>query len=126
MIDGTILAIIPPIVASILTYIVASKKARVQYAKVVADMQSKAVEVVSAQEEKMRQEIWAELASVRDENQSLREELASLKEKLQSSYDLSDSLREEIKSLKSALEATTRELDISKQRIVELENKKPD
>lgn len=123
MIDTALLSIIPPIVAAILTYVVASKRARIQYAKVIVDMQSKAVEVVSAQEEKMRKEIWAELSVVRAENKSLRDELLDLRAKLQTSHELADIMREEIKSLRSALEMTREEANRSKKRIIELENK---
>ena len=121
MIDTAIIAIIPPVVAAILTYVVANKRARIQYAKVIADMQSRAVELVAAQEEKMRKEIWDELALVRSENKALRDDLSTLKEKLQTAHDLSDILREEVKSLRSALDVTSKELDRSKLRIVELE-----
>ena len=122
MIDLAALSVIPPIIAAILTYIVANKRARIQYAKIVSDMQSKAVEIVSAQEEKMRKEIWNELSVVRSENKALREEMLDLKTKLQVAHELTDIMREEITSLKSALELTKEEAGRSKKRIIELEN----
>jgi len=75
MIDGAILSIIPPLVAAVLTYIVSNKKARMQHAKVLADVQNQAIEQVRLAEEKMRSEIWAELDKVRQENADLRDEL---------------------------------------------------
>lgn len=122
MIDTALIGIIPPIVAAILTYVVASKRARLQYAKTISDIQSKAVEVVAAQEEKMRKEIWAELDKIRTENQKLREDLATLKERLQNANDLADTLREEVRALKSSLDVTTKDLVRSNARIKELEN----
>lgn len=123
MIDGAILSIIPPIVAAVLTYIVSNKKARIQNAKALADVQNQAIEQVRLAEEKMRSEIWTELAKVRQENADLREEMKqqgqeiyNLKKQLDAATNLRVTLTEQVHSLEHLV-------DTYKNRIVELENK---
>lgn len=114
--DASILHIIPPIVAAILTYIVANKKARIQHAQLLADMQTKAIETVSQAEEKMRKEIWAELQKVREDNVSMKEEMEDMRNQLIASRSLSETLKQEIVSL-------NHQLEIYKKRVSELEKK---
>ena len=123
MLDSTLINIIPPIVATILTYVISSKKARIEQAKIVATIQTNAIEQVRLAEEKMRLEIWAELQKVRDENASLREEINqqrneidTLKHELEISSNLKTTLIEQIDTLKNLV-------DTYKHRIIELENK---
>jgi len=122
MIDGAILSVIPPLVASVLTYIVSNKKARIQHAKVLADVQSQAIEQVQLAEEKMRAEIWIELEKVREENASLRAdmrlqgtEIYNLKKQLDAASQLRLTLTDQVHSLENLV-------GTYKERIVELEN----
>jgi uncharacterized protein (DUF3084 family) len=121
MIDGAILSIIPPLVAAVLTYIVSSKKSRIQNAKVLADVQHQAIEQVRLAEEKMRSEIWAELDKVRQENDDLRDELrrqakelSDVRKQLDSASQLRVTLTEQVHTLESLV-------GTYKNRIVELE-----
>lgn len=108
MIDATILAVIPPIVASVLTYIVSNKRSRLQHAKLLADMQSKAIEQVQESEEKMRAEIWQELKNVREENDELKKEMQSqrlqildLRQQLEISSEMRLKLIEQVHALET-------------------------
>jgi CII-binding regulator of phage lambda lysogenization HflD len=124
IIDSTLLTIIPPIVAAVLTYIVSNKKSRIEQAKVLADVQSHAIEQVRQAEEKMRAEIWAELEKVRRENNESKEQIRhqglrilDLERQLEASAKLRMTLGEQVSELE-------RLVDTYKNRIVELENKK--
>ncbi len=123
MIDGAILSIIPPLAAAILTYVVANKKARIEQAKILTDIQIQAIEQVRIAEEKMRSEMWAELKKVSEENLEVREEMKqqrleihNLKEQLELSGHLRITLTEQVKTLEHLVETY-------KNRIVELEGK---
>lgn len=123
MLDATILSIIPPLVAAVLTYIVSTKKARIEHAKVLADMQNKAIEQVRSAEEKMRKEIWAELDKVREENSTLREELkqqglqiSNLEKQLEAATQLRITLTQQVSTLEGLV-------GTYKNRIIELENR---
>lgn len=123
MLDATILSIIPPLVAAVLTYIVSTKKARIEHAKVLADMQNKAIEQVRSAEEKMRREIWAELDKVREENSTLREELkqqglqiSNLEKQLEAATQLRITLTQQVSTLEGLV-------GTYKNRIIELENR---
>jgi chromosome segregation ATPase len=121
MIDGAILGIFPPIVAAVLTYLVANKRARLAHAKLLSDMQSSAIEQITLSEEKMRREIWAELANVKKENESLREEISSQREEidlLKQKLNASEGL---VSTLTSQVGALTSLVNTYKNRIVELE-----
>lgn len=111
MIDGAILSIFPPLVAAVLTYLIANKRARLAHAKLLADMQSSAIEQVTLAEEKMRKEIWAELAIVRQENAVLRkeiseqrEEMDNLKDQLGNSENLVTTLTKQVTALSGLVE----------------------
>ncbi len=123
MIDGAIISIIPPLIAAILTYIVASKRARIQYARLMSEMQTHAIEQVRLSEEKMRAEIWVELEKVRQENAELKEEMKAqkheigdLKKQLDAATNLRITLTDQVHSLERLVETY-------KTRIVELERK---
>jgi chromosome segregation ATPase len=123
IIDSTILTVIPPLVAAVLTYIVSNKKSRIEQAKVLADVQSHAIEQVRQAEEKMRAEIWAELEKVRQENTELRGQMKQqglrildLERQLDSSSQLRITLTEQVRELE-------RLVGTYKTRIVELERK---
>jgi peptidoglycan hydrolase CwlO-like protein len=124
MIDGTILSIIPPLIAAVLTYLIANKRARLAHAKLFADMQASAIEQVSNSEEKMRKELWIELDKLRAENQELRkqidgqrESIDQLEEKLKTSENLVTTLTNQVGTL-------TGLVNTYKNRIIELENQK--
>ena len=99
MIDGTILNLFPPLIAAVLTYIVSSKKSRIQNAKALADIQTQAIQQVASAEERMRNEIWNELKVVREENKNLKEEMEHLRQQLESSNKLRISLSYQLETL---------------------------
>lgn len=110
MIDATILTVIPPIIAAVFTYIISNKRSRLLHAKLLADMQTKAIEQVQLSEEKMRSEIWQELKNVREENDELRKEMQSqrlqiidLRQQLEISSEMRLKLIEQIHALESQL-----------------------
>jgi len=110
MIDATILTVIPPIVASVLTYIVSNKRSRLLHAKLLAAMQSEAIEQVRLSEEKMRAEVWQELKNVREENDELKKEMQSqrleimdLRQQLEISSEMRLKLIEQIHALEIQL-----------------------
>lgn len=104
MFDSVFLTIIPPIIASVLAYLVANKRAKIQYANTVAGIQYKAIQIVSEAEKKLRDEIRSELVKVREENEKLRDEILTLKHRLETSNELITTLRAEIVSLKSLVD----------------------
>ena len=127
MIDGAILATIPPVLAAILTYIVSVKRNRIQQAKLFADMQARAIEQVTRAEERMRKEIWDELQSVRVKNEKLSQELSELRRK----YSVNEeALKEQISLLQSTVDtykdqvsSLQHTLEAYKKRVVELEKR---
>jgi len=123
MIDGAILSIIPPLVAAVLTYIVSNKKARMQHAKVLADVQTQAIEQVRLAEEKMRSEIWAELDKVRQENADLREELRNQAKELSDVRRQLDSANQSRVLLTEQVSTLEKLVNTYKNRITELEQK---
>lgn len=123
MIDGTILSVIPPILVAILTYIVANKRARFVQAKLLADMQSHAIEQIRITEEKMRSEVWNELQKVREENAGLKKEMkdqwleiSNLKDQLDDSAEIRAKLITQVHELEKLV-------DTYRNRIMELERK---
>lgn len=113
MIDySNILTIIPPIVTSILTWIVASKKSRVSYLKLITDVQVKALDVVSKSEEKMREEIRKDLELVKKENEQLRNEIDDLKKQIEKRTILISDLEKEITSLKATIAIYEKQISI--------------
>lgn len=114
VIDPTLLNIIPPVAASILAFLVATKRAKIQYANTISNIQYKAIEIVSAAEQKMRSEIREELNHVRVENEKLREDLRLLYRKLEDSEELIRTLRAEILSLRSLVDTYKEQINAMK------------
>lgn len=103
MIDGTILTIIPPILASVLTYAVAMKRAKLVQLKTISEIQAKAIELVQKAEEEMRNELRKEIGRIREENEELRKKIQILEDQRNASDQLSNTLKEEVKTLRDAL-----------------------
>ena len=117
MIDGAvIIKIIPPLVTTLVGYVVASKRSRIHSAKILSDMQVQAIEQISKAEEKMRAEIWKELQLVRDKNDSLEREITILRNNLNASNNIAEALKSEVSALRGLV-------DTYKQKIAELEKK---
>lgn len=116
MIDGNILiTIIPPIFAALIAYAIARIKSsaneRIQRAKIEAEVDGRAMEMVRSIMEEMRAELKAEIAILRDENKSLKEaatsnkeEIENLRKRLRESSELQDAMKIEIASLKSTIQ----------------------
>jgi hypothetical protein len=103
MIDGTILTIVPPIVASVLAYMVATKRSRLLQLKTISEIQSKAIELVQKAEEQMRIELRKDIERIREENETLKKKVAQLETQRDASDALTNALKQEIASLKEAL-----------------------
>jgi len=122
MIDGNILiTIAPPIFAALIAYAIARIKSnaneRIQKAKIDAEVDFRAMEMVKAIVEEMRAELKAEIAQLREENKYLkatasanREEIESLQRRLRESSELQDAMKIEIASLKSTIQWYERRL----------------
>lgn len=122
MIDGNILiTIIPPIFAAIIAYAIARIKSnaneRIQKAKIDAEVDTRAMDMVKGIMEEMKTELKAEIASLREENKVLqeksrqnREEIDTLQRKLRESSELQDAMKIEIASLKKTIEWYERRL----------------
>lgn len=104
MIDGTILTIIPPIIASVLTYIVAAKRSKINQLKAIAEIQNKAIELVQNAEEKMRLELRQDIDKLRGENDSLRKKIDMLETQRTESDRLTNTLKLEITTLKDSID----------------------
>lgn len=102
MVDGT-LTIIPPIIASILTYVVAMKRAKLIQIKTIAEIQAKAIELVQKAEEQMRSELRKDIERIREENETLKRKVEILETQRNESDRLSNTLKEEIHTLREAL-----------------------
>lgn len=122
MIDGNILiTIVPPIFAALIAYAIARIKSnaneRIQQAKIEAEVDSKAMEMVRGIVDEMRVELKAEIASLRSENRELkstvdsnRGEIDALQRRLRESSELQDAMKIEIASLKSTIQWYERRL----------------
>ncbi len=122
MIDGNILiTIVPPIFAALIAYAIARIKSnaheRIQKAKIEAEVDSRAMEMVRSIVDEMRTELKSEIASLRAENRSLqelakhnREEIETLQRRLRESFELQDAMKIEIASLKSTIQWYERRL----------------
>lgn len=124
MIDPTIVSVVPAAIAAVGAWFISNKKSRIQYARLLSEMQSKAIEQIRLAEEKMRSEIWKELEKVREENNSLKTEMITLrsqfedqKKQIVASENLCAVLSRQVTSLESLVETY-------KQRIIELEKVK--
>lgn len=113
--DGNFLiTIVPPIFAAIIAYAIARIKSnaneRIQRAKIEAELDGKAMEMVRTIVEEMRIELKAEIASLREENKELkqaasnnREEIDLLRKRLRESSELQDAMKVEIASLRATI-----------------------
>ena len=116
MIDGNILiTIVPPIFAALIAYAIARIKSatneRIQKAKIEAEVDNKAMELVKSVVEEMRAELKADIAVLREENKSLREvaktnqyEIENLRRRLAESSELQDAMKIEIASLQKTIQ----------------------
>jgi predicted RNase H-like nuclease (RuvC/YqgF family) len=122
MIDGNILiTIVPPIFAALIAYAIARIKSnaneRIQRAKIEAEVDGKAMEMVKNVMEEMRRELKAEISLLREENKALRitaesnrDELENLRGRLRESAELQDAMKIEIASLKNTIQWYERRL----------------
>lgn len=111
---SVIVTIVPPILTAVFAYLVARKRniisERINKAKVDADVQSQALNIVRGVMNDMRDEFRREIESLRAENVKLkaevnenRNQIANLQEQLTASDVLVESLRSEISILKKTL-----------------------
>jgi len=114
MIDQTTLTIIPPIVASILGYILAMKRSKITQIKTITEIQTKAIELVQKAEEQMRSELRTDINRIRDENESLRKRIEVLDAQRNASDTLSTTLKEEIHKLRETLDHYKKIIDDNK------------
>lgn len=126
MIDGNLLTIIlPPLFAAVVAYAIAKVKSnahvRIQQAKLEAEIDSKAMEMVKNIVDTMKNEMKEEIQNLKKDNESLhiainnsKEEIESLRQRLRASSELQDAMKQEIISLKNTIqwyETKLRELD---------------
>lgn len=105
MIDGiTLITIIPPIVASLFTFIVAIRKSRTLHIKTISEIQSSAIEIVQRAEEQMRLELRKDIDALKTENISLKEKVQDLEDQKKDNDNLINTLRSEIATLKGAID----------------------
>jgi len=122
MIDGNILiTIVPPVFAALIAYAIARIKSnaneRIQRAKIDADVDNRAMEMVKGIMEEMRAELKAEISALRNENKLLqetskhnRDEIETLQRRLRESSELQDAMKIEIASLKNTIQWYERRL----------------
>ena len=125
MIDGNILiTIVPPLFAALIAYAIARIKSnaseRIQRAKIEAEVDGKAMEMVRGIVDEMRIELKAEIAALRSDNKILqevgkqnRDEIEALRRRLHESAQLQDAMKLEIASLKSTIQWYERRLNES-------------
>jgi len=109
----TFLTILPPVVASLFAYAIATKKAKITYAKNTAEIQLKTFELINSSQEKMREEMKLELDSFKEKNDSMKEEIFILKKIIESN-------KNEIEILKGQLKNSNDVIDALKSRIKEM------
>lgn len=115
MLDVNVLiTILPPIFAAIFAYLIARKRnatsERVNRAKIDADVQTQALQIVKGVMEDMRDEFKREIDALRNENKALKQQidenqsrLKGLQQQLVASDELVETLRSEISALKKTL-----------------------
>ena len=120
--DANLINIIPPIIAALFAYLIARKRSIIAdkhaKAKLDADIQTQALNIVSGVMSEMKQEFRREIESLRTENNQLKlkiEEAESRIDTLRSQLDASDklisALRSEINTLQSTINFYEKELD---------------
>ena len=122
---SVLITIVPPIFAAVIAYAIAKVKTeasiRIQKAKIEAEINHKAMEMVRGVVDDMRIELKAEIQALKKENEQLKEEMLRSKEeievlrtRLRDSAELQDAMHTEITSLKSTIqwyEKRLREVD---------------
>jgi transposase-like protein len=115
MIDGNVfITIVPPVFAALIAYGIARIKSnaneRIQRAKIEAEVDGKAMEMVRTVMAEMKTELKSEIAQLREENKGLRqtvdanrEEIETLRKRLRESTEIQDAFKIEIASLKSTI-----------------------
>lgn len=109
-----IVTIVPPVVTAVFAYLVARKKnlvmERINRAKVDADVQTQALNLVRGVMNDMRDDFHREIMSLKVENEKLKAEIEDNKSRVQSlekqliaSDELIETLRSEISTLKKTL-----------------------
>lgn len=78
MIEGSLLTIIPPVVASVLTYIVANKRSKLNQIKIITDIQTRAIEMVQQSGEQLRLELKKEIDRINTNNLDLTKRIELL------------------------------------------------
>jgi len=111
---NVILTILPPVLSAVFAYLIARKRntisERVNRAKVDADVQIQALQIVRGVMTDMRDEFKQEIENLRNENKTLKREieentsrLTILQKQLVASDELVETLRSEISTLKKTL-----------------------
>ena len=111
---NVILTILPPVLSAVFAYLIARKRntisERVNRAKVDADVQIQALQIVRGVMTDMRDEFKQEIENLRNENKTLKQEieentsrLTLLQKQLLASDELVETLRSEISTLKKTL-----------------------
>ena len=117
-----VITIVPPIVTGIFAYLIARKKnavaERINRAKVDADIQTEALNIVRQVMNDMRADFNREMTVMKDENHKLRLEiednktrLQSLQEQLLASDELIETLKSELSILKKTLSMYESEIE---------------
>jgi len=116
MFDGNILiTIIPPIFAALIAYAIAKintgAKERIQRAKIEAEADHKAMQMVKAVMEDVRTELKNDIKSLKEENVRLKdlinvskEEIESLRSRLRESSEHQNEMKIEIASLRNTIQ----------------------
>jgi CII-binding regulator of phage lambda lysogenization HflD len=123
MLDVNVLiTILPPILAAVFAYLIARKRnaasERVNRAKIEADVQTQALQIVRGVMNDMRDEFKREIDALHNENKSLREEIEEnksrlmvLQKQLVASDELVETMRSEISALKKTLAVYEAEIE---------------
>ena len=123
MLDANVLiTILPPVLTAVFAYLIARKRnavaERVSRAKVDADVQTQALQIVRGVMTDMRDEFKREIDTLREENKALKFEiednksrLMGLQKQLLASDELVDTLRSEISALKKTISVYELEIE---------------
>jgi CII-binding regulator of phage lambda lysogenization HflD len=123
MLDVNVLiTILPPILAAVFAYLIARKRnaasERVNRAKIEADVQTQALQIVRGVMNDMRDEFKREIDALRNENRTLKVEIEEnknrlmvLQKQLVASDELVETMRSEISALKKTLAVYEAEIE---------------